>query len=200
MLAQPPSSSCLSFSLGEEGRPAGLQPWVSLYIFGQITTTFPFQPTRALEMQVPRCADPRSGSLSFRLRAWHLDSGLPWAHPQLSLQATERKRQLSQPVGDLQPPQPPIPRPQAEQIFSITTAEFRHSREPCFLSPELIGRLGAQAQHLCLGPSSVTGKGETKPRVLQPGLRGPVRGSKPGLPASAIHTRPFPLPLSPFSP
>lgn len=161
---------------------------------------FPASHPELWKHKSPELPDSHSGSLSFRLLSWHLDSGLPWAHPQPSLQATEGQRQLSQPVDDLRPPQPPISRPQAEQIFSISRAEFRHSREPCFLSPELIGLLGAQAQHLCLGPSSVTGKGETKPRVLQPGLRGPVRGSKPGLPASAIHTRPFPLPLSPFSP
>lgn len=113
---------------------------------------FPSSQPEAWRGRSPEPTDPNSDALRFRLLAWHWDSGLPRVHPQPSLQATEDQRQLSQPVDDLRLLQPPLSRPQAEQIFSIPTAEFIHSRELRFLSPELIGSVGAQA-HLCLGPA-----------------------------------------------
>ena len=136
----------LAFSLGSA--------WTSPDKLSQLH--FPCSQPELWRCGSPEPTDPHSGSLSFRLLAWHLDSGLPRAHPQPSLQATEGHRQLSQTTDDLQSLQPSISRPQAEQIFSISTAECRHSREPCFLSPELLGRRGSQAQHLCLGPSSLS--------------------------------------------
>lgn len=46
---------------------------------------------------------------------------------------------------------------------------------------------------------SITGKGETKPRVLQPGLRGPVRGANQASQPAPFTAGPshFRLPLSP---
>lgn len=107
--------------------------------------------------------------------------------------------------------QPPFPRLQAQQIFSIAVVEFRRSREPwvCALSPRpslptpgQSGRPEAQAKHQGNGTSTPP-RGRARPSRGSQGSRSPARrpgggGGWPGLPArldshQALPTSVFPL-------
>lgn len=109
--------------------------------------------------------------------------------------------------------QPPFPRLQAQQIFSIAVVEFRRSREPwvCALSlapaSQLLGNRAGQRPRLntrAMEPALLLGGGRdpaggARGAAARPGGLGAGAGgqaSQPGL----IHTRPFPLPFFPFSP
>lgn len=103
-----------------------------------------------------------------------------------------RAEALPPPAGDLRPLQPPCPRLQAQQIFSTASAELGRQ-----------GGLGrAPASRLL---SAQTGQ-RPRPNIWawEPALHHRRVRQSLGLtarpPSPAIHSRPFPLPLSPFSP